>query len=400
MYFAMLVTLLIGLSVISLFVWLLLSYCWGSFWRADQRLPTYCKDLLDWPTVAVVIPARNEVATIAEAIHSLVNQDYPGNFLLIVVDDCSDDGTLEVLQSIKPSWVPIEVVECRNLPTGWTGKLWAISQGLIIAEDRMPEAEFFLFTDADIAHAADSLRRLVCKAEADKLALTSLMVKLRVDTRWARLLVPAFVFYFQKLYPFRWVNDIQRPEAAAAGGCMLVRSDVLKKAGGVEQISDKVIDDCALAKLLKGKGSIWLGLADDSYSLRGYKGLSGLWNMVARTAFVQLKNSWLLLSGTVMGMLLLYFIPPFGVVVGIFMHSPELVIVSTVGWWFMAILYGPTLRLYELPFSGGCLLPLAGVIYTAMTVASAWRTLWGRGAQWKGRSYGARSFEAENKSKE
>ena len=194
---AMLVTLLLGLSGISLLAWLLLSCCRGSFWRANERLPTYCKDLLDWPSVAVVIPARNEVSTIAEAIHSLVNQDYPGKFLLIVVDDCSDDGTLEVLQSIKPSRVPVEVVECRNLPTGWTGKSWAISQGLIIAEDRMPEAEFFLFTDADIAHAADSLRRLVCKAEADKLALTSLMVKLRVDTRWHAYWCPRSYFIFR-----------------------------------------------------------------------------------------------------------------------------------------------------------------------------------------------------------
>jgi hopene-associated glycosyltransferase HpnB len=223
------------------------------------------------------------------------------------------------------------------------------------------------------------------------------MVRLRIQSVWERLLIPAFVFFFQKLFPFPRVNDFSRPEAAAAGGCMLVRRKALSRIGGISKIRDRVIDDCALAEELKPGGPIWLGLAEDSQSLRGYEGLGGLWDMVARTAFVQLKNSYILLIGTVAGMVLLYVTPPAAVLAGAWLSDLRLFLLGLFAWIVMTYLYLPTIRLYGAPHWRAALLPVAAIFYTAMTLDSAWRTWRGRGARWKGRSYGPPSSKSEQR---
>ncbi len=373
------------LAVAAVACWLYLIFRRGGFWRADQRLPKVLPQA--GPDIVAVIPARNEVETIANAVRSLLNQEYQGALSVIVVDDNSTDGTAAALSGLD-SEGRLTVVSGAALLPGWTGKMWAISQGLSVADKWAPEAEFVLLTDADIAHGAGVVEQLVAKAQADKLDLVSLMVLLRTDNFWEKFLCPAFVFFFQKLYPFPWVNDPGRKMAGAAGGCMLMRRDALDRVGGVARIKDKVIDDCALAREIKRDGSIWLGLAETSRSLRGYDGLSGLWDMVARTAFVQLNQSWWMLAGTVGGMAVIYLAPPLTLGAGILLGEALSAFLGGVAWGLMAFAYLPTLRLYRRPVIEAFSLPVAGVIYTAMTVDSAFRTVRGAGASWKGRSYG------------
>jgi hopene-associated glycosyltransferase HpnB len=287
------------------------------------------------------------------------------------------------------------VIHGEPLPDNWTGKMWAVAQGIDRAEKLVPDADYLLLTDADIEHSPDSLRRLAAKAERENLDLASLMVRLRVRRFWEKLLIPAFIFFFQKLFPFPRVNDPGRPEAAAAGGCMLVRRDALFRIGGVASIRDRVIDDCALAAKIKPGGAIWLGLAEDSHSLRGYDGLRGLWDMVARTAFVQLKNSYILLFGTIFGMVVLYLTPILAVLMGAWLADFFLFLAGLLAWICMTYLYLPTVRLYGVPHWQAIFLPVAALFYTAMTVDSAWRTWRGRGAGWKGRSYAPPSAKPE-----
>jgi hopene-associated glycosyltransferase HpnB len=354
--------------------WLLLFR--GNFWTADQRLNGGGPDREFWPDVVAVIPARDEAPTVGVTVASLLNQDYPGLVRVVVVDDGSTDGTAEAAGS-DPR---LTVVAGQPLEPGWTGKLWAMNQGLAKAAEVAPEARYVLFTDADIEHDPGNLRRLVDKAEWESLDLVSLMVRLRCESFWERLLIPAFVFFFQKLYPFRWVNDPDSRTAGAAGGCMLVRLLALREAGGLGPIRDRVIDDCALGALLKKEGPIWLGLArDGTRSLRAYEGLGEIWRMVARTAFVQLDHSPFKLLGTLVGMTFLYLLPP----ASAFLGHPT----GVAAWLLMALAYWPTLRLYERPAWEGLLLPLAGLLYTLMTLDSARRHWLGRGGAWKGRSY-------------
>ncbi len=291
----------IAISGLSVLIWLSLLFARGGFWRADQRLGR-AGELVNWPDVVAVIPARNEAETIDQTVSSLLEQDYPGEFRVVVVDDNSTDGTAAAAgQSFR-----LDVISGQPLEAGWTGKLWAVKQGLEAAEEFAADAEYVLLTDADITHDSANLRELVFKASKEDFHLVSLMVKLRCQSFWERLLIPAFVFFFQKLYPFRWVNTSANRMAAAAGGCMLIRLDTLRRAGGVEMIRDRLIDDCALGTLIKAKGAIWLGLAGQTFSSRSYDQLSEIWNMVARTAFVQLDHSVLNLSGTVMAMIVIY----------------------------------------------------------------------------------------------
>lgn len=381
-----------ALALLSLAAWVWLIVFRGRFWWADQRLgqppePT------DWPAVAAVVPARNEAAHVGAAVASLFAQDYPGEFRVVVVDDGSDDGTADAAYDGAAGAGRsdrLTIVDGSPLEPGWTGKLWAVSQGLAAVERSVPGAAYVLLTDADIAHDPSNLRRLVAKAEAGRLDLVSLMVRLRCKTIWERLLIPAFVFFLQKLYPFPWVNDAKRQTAAAAGGCMLVRRAVLARIGGVAAIRDAVIDDCALAAAIKrSNGAIWLGLADRSgpRSLRGYDGLSGVWRMVARSAYVQLRHSPALLAGTVVGMALLYLGPPVALIGGALTVDPLVAALGGAGWAAMWGCYRPTLEDYGQPVLAGLALPLAGLLYVAMTVDSARLTRAGRGAAWKGRTY-------------
>ena len=290
----------------------------------------------------------------------------------------------------------LQVVRAGERPEGWAGKVWALHQGVEAASGE--EHVYFWFTDADIVHSPDVLAGLVARAEGEGLDMVSVMARLHVSTAWDRLLIPAFVFFFGKLYPFRWVNDHGRGTAAAAGGCMLVRKDRLIQAGGFAVMRDAVIDDCALARLVRGprgEGKLWLGLSQEVRSIRPYDGLKGIWDMVARTAYVQLRQSPLLLLGTVLGMVWLYLGPPAAVGAGIGLLAVGTGGVATwvmlgsgvAGWGLMAAVYVPMLRWYRLSKCWSALLPVSGLLYTLMTVDSAFRSWGGRGGGWKGRTY-------------
>jgi hopene-associated glycosyltransferase HpnB len=380
---------LFALTALSALIWLILIFFRGGFWRDGPYISEHIPAPLDWPRIVAVIPARNEAETIGETISSLSSQDYPGAFSIVLVDDQSNDATQEHARAAASKDRRLAVVSGQPLPAGWSGKMWAVAQGIAAAEREAPDAKYILLTDADIVHAPSVLRGLVAKAEQGNLALVSHMVMLRCASFWERLLIPAFIFFFKKLYPFEWINDPKNPTAGAAGGLMLVRRDALIRAGGIECIRHEIIDDCALARTLKPEGPIWLGLTKASHSLRRYEHMSDIWNMVTRTAFIQLKQSLWLLAGTVLGMAIIYLVPPVTAVIGLFTDSLHIALVASVVWLAMIVSYVPTLRLYERPVWWGLLLPLAGFLYTCMTVASAYRTLAGAGPQWKDRHYGA-----------
>lgn len=367
--------------------WLVLWRYRGGFWRADQRLPTKIGRRSAWPVVSIVIPARNEAPCIAAALRSLLVQRYGGEIDIVIVDDASTDETAAIARSAGAGSARVAVIAAEPLAAGWTGKLWALDCGLREARRRRPGAEFVLLTDADIVHGPSVVARLVDKALADRLDLVSVMALLHCANGWERLLVPAFVFYFQKLYPFRWVNDPHRPEAAGAGGCLLVRRAALEAAGGISAIRDRLIDDVALASGIKRRGPIWLGLSRDVRSVRAYTGLADVWAMVARTAFTQLDHSLPLVGIAVASMALLYALPPLAVLWGLASGSPSAFLFGAAAWVLMIRCVYPTLRLYRLAAWRGALLPLSGMLYAAMTVDSARRHRRGRGGLWKGRVF-------------
>jgi hopene-associated glycosyltransferase HpnB len=330
-----------------------------------------------------VIPARDEADNIAEALTSLLSQDYSGSFRIVLVDDQSRDGTAVIAWRTATDMENqrLTILSGRRLPPGWTGKVWAMKQGIDWVNDLSDAPEYLLLTDADIAYSSRSLRRLVARAAADNLVLTSLMVKLRCDSWAERAFVPAFVFFFQMLYPFGWVKRPDRATAAAAGGCMLVRRDALSKAGGIETIRHALIDDCALGKRLKAIGPIWLGLTDAVRSLRPYPHLGDIRHMVSRSAYAQLRFSPLLLAGTVAGMMLTYLAAPF---LAAFATGPARAM-GALTWLMMAVAFQPTLRLYGRSPVWGVALPAIATAYVAFTVDSAYQHLRGRGGLWKGR---------------
>ena len=378
-------------AAVTLLIWLYLAFLRGGFWLADQRLPSGSAQRADWPDIVAVVPARDEAETIGRSVLSLLAQDYAGNVTVVVVDDHSADGTSNVAMRAARSLEAehrLSIVPARELPTGWTGKVWAMAEGLAAAQQQHAEPRYVLFADADIEHDTSSLRRLVGKAEGEGRDLVSLMVRLQVQGAWDRLLIPAFVFFFQMLCPFAWVNDPKRRSAAAAGGVMLVRLDALRRMGGLECIHDALIDDCALARALKapaGQGSIWLGLTRQSQSIRAYAGLEGIWHMVARSAYAQLRHSPLLLLGTMLGMFATYLAPPV-LVLALPLHGAGPAAgLGLASWLLMAATYLPSLRLYDLPRPAAFLLPVAAAFYCAMTVDSALRHWRGAGGRWKGR---------------
>lgn len=379
---------------VSLLFWVGVLVLRGGFWRANQRLTDPAPDLSRWPGVVCVIPARNEAPTIGGTVTSLLEQDYPAPVSVIVVDDNSDDGTFHAAGAGEVAKAAatkrLSVVTGKPLAEGWSGKLWAVKQGLDAAEEIDAEAAFVLLTDADITHDRESLRRLVAKAEGEGLNLVSLMVRLRCESLWEKLLIPAFIFFFQKLFPFPWVNDPARKVAAAAGGCMLIRRSALDQIGGVDAIRGRLIDDCALAAQIKKHGPIWLGLTAKVKSQRAYESLSEIWDMVARTAFEQLGNSALALIGTVLVMSIAYLVPPIAAAGVLGGGAPALTIAAlgVLTWWgLMGIAYQPTLTLYGLSRGWSLLLPVAAFFFTLMTVSSAIRYWRGRGGAWKGRHY-------------
>ena len=367
------------LALLSLAIWLGLLLGRGFFWLARERDDRDEPPEPDsWPSVTAVVPARNEAELIARSIGSLLAQDYPGRFRVILVDDQSNDGTGAAALALGGD--RLTVLDGAAHPAGWTGKLFAVAQGVARANAKDPP-DYLWLTDADIAHAPDNLRRLVARAEANNFVLTSLMAKLNCESFAERFLVPAFVFFFDMLYPFAWANDPKKRTAAAAGGCMLVGREALVRAGGIESIRGEIIDDCALARRMKGQGSIWLGLTERAASLRPYPRVGDIRAMVARSAYAQLGYSPLLLAGTVFGMALLYIVPLAGLAMGgpaAFFGASALTV--------MTVMFQPMLHLYRRSPFWGLALPLIGVFYAAFTIDSAVQHWRGRGGMWKGRA--------------
>ena len=391
------------IAALSLLVWLYLAALRGGFWRADQRLPAEAAARDVWPEVVALVPARDEAEVIGHSVASLLAQDYPGPFSVVVIDNHSGDGTADAAMGAARRAGRAEdlrVVTAGSLPPGWSGKLWALDQGLEHAAAEAPRADFVWLSDADIAHGPQNLRRLVAKALDDDRDLVSLMVALSCRGFWERLLVPPFIYFFQMLYPFAWVNDPRRRTAAAAGGCILLRRRALEAAGGFEPIKGELIDDCALARRIKGlggagggardssgggRGRIWLGLTAEARSIRPYQGLGGIWRMVARSAYTQLGRSPLLLAGCLLGMALTFLAPPLiGLTVELHDNGAAAMI-GFITWSLMALSALPTYRLYGQPIWLATFLPLAAALYCAMTLDSAVQHWRGRGGQWKGR---------------
>jgi len=378
----MIATLILG--ALPLAIWLHMVFGRGMFWRARER------DDRDepaaparWPSVTAVVPARDEADVIVRSIGGLLAQDYPGSFRVILVDDQSADGTAEAAREAARALGAedrLTVMGGQPLPAGWTGKLWAVSQGVERASADAPD--YLLLTDADIGHAPDNLRHLAARAEAGGYGLVSLMAKLSCANAAERFLIPAFVYFFQMLYPFAAVNRATSKVAAAAGGCMLARREALAAAGGIAAIRHEIIDDCALGRRMKAQGPIWLGLTERAVSLRPYDSVAEIGRMVSRSAYAQLGYSPIVLAGVVVGMVLTYIAPPAAAIFG----TGWLRAMGVGAWALMAISFLPMARFYRVSPLWGLALPAIGGAYTGFTVQSAIQVWRGRGGMWKGRA--------------
>ncbi|NNJ04450.1 glycosyltransferase [Streptomyces sp. PKU-MA01144] len=377
----------IALTSLAAWLWLLLGQ--GFFWRTDQRLPRRTAPA-HWPSVVIVVPARDEAGVLPESLPSLLRQTYPGRAAVVLVDDGSTDGTGELARKLgeQCEGLPLTVTSPGDPEPGWTGKLWALRHGIALARTLGPD--YLLLTDADIAHEPDSLRELVAAAKTNDLDLVSQMARLRVATGWERLVVPAFVYFFAQLYPFRWVNREPARATAAAGGCVLLRTAAAERAGIPESVRCAVIDDVAVARAVRRSGGrVWLGLAERVDSIRPYPRLVDLWRMVSRSAYSQLRYSPLLLAGTVAGLAVVYLAPPVAVYAAAGPGVPGSAVAGWAGlvaWAVMAGTYVPMLRYYRQTLWLAPLLPFTALLYLLMTVDSAVRHRRGRGAAWKGRT--------------
>jgi hopene-associated glycosyltransferase HpnB len=368
------------IALFALAVWVYLLAARGRFWLARDRDDAVASPAPTvWPRVLAVIPARDEASTIGQTVRSLLGQDYPG-LDLIVVDDGSQDGTAEAAKEAAGNTRNrLTVLRGQPLPPGWTGKVWAQKQGIDAAQARAPK--YLLLTDADIIYAPGALRRLVACAESGRSVLTSLMVKLNCESLAERTFIPAFVFFFQMLYPFAWVNRPEHATAAAAGGCMLVHNGALDESGGIDAIRSALIDDCALARQLKAEGPISLALTEAVRSIRAYDGVAPIRRMVARSAYAELNYSPLRLLGATLGMVLTFLAGP---VIALF-AAGSAAMLGAAAWVAMVIAFQPTLKLYRLNPLWGFALPPIALAYMAWTIESAWQYARGQGGQWKGR---------------
>jgi hopene-associated glycosyltransferase HpnB len=373
------------LAALSLALWIGLLGWRRGFWKADQLLPA-AQAPDHWPEIVAVIPARNEAGTIADVVKAHRAADYPGSLRIIVADDHSEDGT-----GALAAEAGADVAEVPELPAGWSGKLWALRAGLEKADAIAPSARYVLFTDADIKVDPGLLKKLTAHADRHDLGLASMMARLDATGFWGGLLVPAFIFFFQKLYPFPAVNDPDCPRGAAAGGVMLVRKEALEAIGGLASLKGVLIDDCTLGSRIKGAGwpvGLYLccpyGMAQ---SLRDNSSYEAMESMVARSAYTQLGYNPFALLGTLLGLALAYLVPPLGVVWGLLGGEAWLFLVSSLAWLLMAFAYRPTARRYERRRIEALALPLAAFFYGWFTWISAVRHWRGRGARWKGRTY-------------
>jgi hopene-associated glycosyltransferase HpnB len=363
---------------LPLAIWLYLLLARRGFWLLRERDTTPVAEPSRWPAVIAVVPARNEADVIQSSIASLLAQNYPGDFRIVLVDDQSDDGTADLARGLNHDRLTVLPGGAR--PPGWTGKLWAMRQG--VGQAALSAPEFFWFTDADIAHAPDNLRNLVARAEEGHKVLVSLMARLSCRTVAEHFLIPAFVFFFDMLFPFGAANDPKSKLAAAAGGCMLARRSALEAAGGIDAIRHNIIDDCALARVLKAQGPIWLGLTNRAVSLRPYEHLADIRKMVTRSAYAQLGYSPLMLLGTLAGLFIVYIAPVLGALFAMYYVQ----LAAYLAWIIMAVMFQPILRFYRLSPLWGIALPLIGAFYAAFTLDSAIQHWSGKGGMWKGRA--------------
>jgi hopene-associated glycosyltransferase HpnB len=386
---------LFALALLTLAIWVVLLFGRGGFWKiwhyvADHE-PISSKPV--WPSVIAIVPARNEAPTIRETIKSLLLEDYPGEFSIVVVDDHSVDGTAEFARAAVNECGAsplVEVISAPQLPAGWTGKVWAMHAGIEAAASRA--SELLWFVDGDVTAAKDVLRNLVGRVQRDNLALASLMIFLNVETFAERLLMPPFLYFFLMLYPPRWVADPKARAAGAAGGCILLRRETLERIGGFASIRGEVIDDCALARAVKRSGGcIWLGLTRMTRTVRGYGSLSVIRDMIARTAFTQLNYSTLRLLLTLTGLAVTFLLP----VVLTFAPNPRVWPVALFAWILMCASFVPTLAFYGLSPLFAPFLPVVALFYAYATVLSAVRYWIGRGGQWKGRVQAQRADAKE-----
>ena len=374
---------MLPLVLIALAIWLYLALGRGSFWRSSVRDDQSAPAPVEWPRIVAVIPARDEADVISRCIGSLLAQDYQGSFSVLLIDDNSDDATAAIARATAErsgSRILLNVLQGEPLPAGWTGKLWAVKQGIDTAQKDAPD--YLLLTDADIVYDRDVMSWLAAHAEEGGFVLTSLMAKLRAESLAERAFIPAFIYFFQMLYPFAWVNRRGDPTAAAAGGCMLVKAGALMRAGGIEAIRDALIDDCALAKVMKAHGPIWLGLTERVSSIRPSEGIGDIHRMVSRSAYAQLRYSPVLLALTILGMALTYWIAPLAALFGTGMTR----LAGLAAWALMAATFWPVLRFYCLSPLWSFTLPAIATMYMLFTINSAIQHALGRGGRWKGRN--------------
>lgn len=375
--------LLIALAAIPVLIWIYLLIARGEFWRVSRHLVPDTIQIAPAKRVIAVIPARNEAAVIGHALESLFAQELPGSLHIVVVDDGSSDGTAEIATGTAKSIdkaAALTIVDGQALQPGWTGKLWALSQGVVCGELLAPD--YFLFTDADIRHGPEAVSQLLAMAEARHYDLASYMVKLACVSTAEKALIPAFVFFFLKLYPPSWIASERSKTAGAAGGCILIRADVLNKIGGIARIKNEVIDDCALARAVKNSGGrIWMGLTAGSESIRSYGSLSEIGSMISRTAFNQLHHSSVLLAAAISGLFLTYLLAP----LLLFTGKAIPMSLGFAAWLLMSICYLPMVRFYRRSVAWSIALPPIALFYLCATIDSAVRYWRGRGGEWKGR---------------
>jgi hopene-associated glycosyltransferase HpnB len=373
---------ILAISALSLAIWLYCVFLRGGYWRGNVTDRIVSAAPPAWPHIVAVIPARNEADVIAASLTSLLKQNYPGRFSVVLVDDNSDDATASIAQALSgavaPS-VPLTVLCGQPLPENWTGKLWALHQGIALTEKDRPD--FLLLTDADIVYEPDVVASLASLSVERGYVLTSLMAKLRCESFAERAFIPAFIYFFQMLYPFFWVNDPRRRIAAAAGGCMLVKADALAAAGGIAAIRDALIDDCSLASLMKAQGPIRLSLTERVRSIRTSPKIADIHAMVARSAYAQLRYSPIWLTLTLAGMALTYWAPP---LIAIFGAGTAWILALT-AWALISLTFWPTLRFYGLTPFWAPALPAIATGYMAFTFSSALQHSLGQGGRWKGR---------------
>jgi len=369
-----------GAAALSLLIWIYLVFARGGFWRIvtnDSGANAPARKVI------VVIPARNEADVIGEAVASLLTQDFPAPLHVILVDDASTDGTAEAARQAAQKIGRAEhltVLTGAPLPPGWTGKLWAVSQGAQAAFEHQPD--YLLFTDADIRHHSRSVAELVAKAEAEQLDLASYMVRLSTANFAEKALIPAFVYFFLQLYPPNWIAFAKNQTAGAAGGCLLIKPEALARIGGHAAIRSQIIDDCSLARAIKSSGGkIWMGLTAQTQSLRPYKGFAEIRRMISRSAFNQLRHSALLLTGALLALAITYVIP----VAALSSGQPLAASLGALAWLLMSISYAPMIRFYRLPLIWAFCLPLIAIFYAGATLHSAVQYWRGKGGAWKGR---------------